>query len=64
MRKYYRYMLRHQAEKNGIKPSKYVAFGWNQFQEHRVGYITRQRNIAHGTHPKNRWPRRVQAVLG
>ena len=64
MRKYYRYAIRRIAEKNGIKPSKYIPYAWNAYQERKVGYITRQRNIAKGTHPKRLWASRIRAVLG
>lgn len=64
MRKYIRYRLRVAAEAAGVKPSKHVAFGWDEIQNHRVGWRVRQINKAKGTAPKHKWRQRIRAVVG
>ena len=63
MRKHIRSILRHSAEKHGIKPSKHVSAAWDDFQIRKVGYTRRRVNQAKGTAPKNKWRSRIQAVV-
>lgn len=62
MRKYIRYRLRVAAEKAHVKPSKHVAFGWNEIQDRKVGWKVRRINQSKGTKPKRLWKSRIQAV--
>ena len=55
MRKYIRYGLRVYAEKNGIKPSAFVAEQWERLQIKRYGIAARSRNVLHGTKPAYKW---------
>lgn len=55
MRKYIRAMYRIYAEKNGIKPSAFVAEQWERLQIKRYGMATRRRNVRHGTKPSYKW---------
>lgn len=64
MRKYIRYRLRVAAEKAGVKPSRHVAFGWDEIQNHRVGWTVRKINQAKGTTPKRKWKQRIAGVIG
>lgn len=64
MRKHIRYMLRVAAEKAGVKPSRHVAFGWDEIQNHRVGWKVRKINQAKGTKPRRKWKQRIAGVIG
>lgn len=64
MRKYIRYGLRVAAEKAGVKPSRHVAYGWDEIQNHKVGWAVRQINKAKGTAPKHKWRQKIRAVIG
>lgn len=55
MRKYKRAILRHLAEKRGVKASKFVYFEWDRLQRKAVGAATRNLNVLHGTKPKSLW---------
>lgn len=55
MRKYIRFMYRVYAEKNGIKPSAFVAEQWDRLQIKRYGISARSRNVLHGTKPAYKW---------
>lgn len=55
MRKHIRAMYRIYAEKNGIKPSAFVAEQWERLQIKRYGKATRSRNVLHGTKPAYKW---------
>ena len=63
MRKYIRYRLRVAAQKANVKPSKHVAYGWDEIQTARYGYTRRMINRAKGTKPKRMWRSRIQAVV-
>lgn len=63
MRKYIRYRLRNAAEKAGVKPSKHVAYGWDEIQISKFGWKRRRVHQAKGTAPKRKWRQRVQAVV-
>lgn len=64
MRKHIRYMLRAAAEKAHVKPSKYVAYGWEEIQQRKVGWTVRSINKAKGTAPKHKWRQRIRGVFG
>lgn len=55
MRKMKRSILRHRAEKLGVKPSLYVLRAWERLQKRKVGAAAREVNKHHGTKPKKRW---------
>lgn len=58
MRRYKRAILRHRAEKLGVKASRYVREAWDKLQRKAVG-TQRGVNVAHGTKPKRLWRSRV-----
>jgi hypothetical protein len=55
VRKYKRAILRHLAEKRGVKASKFVYFAWDKLQRKAVGESKRYMNVRHGTKPKRLW---------
>lgn len=61
MRKYKREMLRREAVKQKISPSKYVRLAWDIMQKKLVGKNIRERNQARGTHKRNTWKARITA---
>lgn len=63
MRKHIRYMMRHEAERTGKKPSKFVNAAWNTRQIARVGWTRRRMNVAKGTAPKRKWAARIAGVV-
>lgn len=64
MRKYLRNVIRAQAEKEGVKPSKAVKNIWYKVQ---IKKYKKPNTImihkAKGTHTKNKWPQRIESVL-
>lgn len=50
-----RSILRHRAEKKGVKPSRYVMTMWDKLQKRKVGAARRRANKAHGALPKRKW---------
>lgn len=54
MRRYKRAILRKQAEKLGVKASRYVREAWDKIQRKAVG-AQRGVNVMHGTKPKYKW---------
>ena len=63
MRKRIRSILRAEAERHHVKPSKFVANAWHRYQVNRVGWTGRRINQAKGTAPKRLWASRIRAVL-
>ena len=61
MRKYKREMLRREAVKQKISPSKYVRLAWDIMQKKLVGESIRKRNQARGTHKRSTWKARMTA---
>lgn len=59
MRKHQREILRRQAERKGVKASRYVREEWDKIQRKKLGASARLRNIAHGTKPKRLWRSRI-----
>ena len=59
MRKYMREILRREAERLGVKASRYVATKWNEHQVRKLGREQRAVNVMRGTKPRRRWPGRV-----
>ncbi len=55
MRRMKRSILRHRAEKKGVKPSRYVMTMWDKLQKRKVGAARRRANKAHGALPKRKW---------
>lgn len=55
MRRLKRSILRHRAEKRGIKPSLYVMEAWKKIQKRKVGAHQRAVNVMHGTKTKRQW---------
>ncbi len=58
-----RNMLRAQAERLGVKPSKYVAKEFDKAQVKKHGETRRRINQAKGTHPRRTWKQRIADVL-
>ena len=54
MRKHMREILRRQAEKKGVKPSRYVRQIWDKYQIKKVGIHRRASNAIYGTKPKRK----------
>lgn len=59
MRKYFRKILRSKAEKEGVKPSKYVHKKFEEMQIKKRGIKRRDINKAKGTHPSRTWKNRI-----
>lgn len=55
MRKHMREILRRQGERKGLKPSRYVATKWNEYEVRKLGKEQRKANVANGTKPKRLW---------
>lgn len=55
MRRLKRAILRHQAERKGVKPSAYVNNMWRRIQAKRYGEKLAKRFLARGTKPKRKW---------
>ena len=55
MRRLKRAILRHRAEKKGVKPSRYVFTMWDRIQRKKVGPRERARNRRRGTKTKRQW---------
>lgn len=55
--------MRAEAERKGIKPSRYVNFMWNKYQIGKHNGNVRRRNQARGTAPRARWKNRVTSVF-
>ena len=62
-RKYIRAMLRGEAERKGIKPSKWVNRQFDRLQIKRHGLEKREINKATGTAPRSRWKSRIAIGL-
>jgi hypothetical protein len=62
-RKCRRNMLRAQAERLGVKPSKYVAREFDKYQVKKYGHTRRLINQAKGTHPRRTWKPRIATAL-
>lgn len=58
MRKYIRNVLRSQAERENVKPSKYVSDEFHKIQAKKYGYATRIKNQIKGTHKRSTWKAR------
>ena len=54
MRRLKRSILRHRAERRGVKPSRYVHDVWDRIQIRKVGANLRAHNKQYGTKPKRR----------
>lgn len=63
MRKHIRNILRNQAEKMGVKPSRYVRSEFNDLQVKKYGYFARKKNQAKGTHKRSAWRNRVSLYI-
>lgn len=63
MRKYIRYMMRHEAERTGKRASEFVHAAWENRQIARVGWTRRMMNVAKGTAPKRKWAARIAGVV-
>ena len=64
MRKYLRSMMRADAVRLGVKPSRYVSQAWEKHMIDKVGMHTRMVNKAKGTAPKKLWKNRIAAMFG
>lgn len=62
MRKLLRSMMRAEAEKKGMIPSKYVNSAWHKYQIDKVGLYNRLKNVAKGTSVKSKWRIRIQSI--
>lgn len=63
MRKLIRSMLRAEGERLGVKPSRYMAREFDSYQVKKYGLTRRLINKAKGTHKRNTWKNRVNAVV-
>ena len=63
MRKIIRNMLRKQAEKIGVKSSRYVASNFDKYQVDKYGKTRRRINQAKGTHARRTWKNRIADVI-
>ena len=63
MRKFIRNMLRSQAERLGVKPSKYVAREFDKYAVKKYGETRRRINQAKGTHKRRTWGTRIASVV-
>lgn len=55
MRRIRRSILRHEAERQNVKPSAYVNTMWRRIQTKRYGEKLTKRFLARGTKPKRKW---------
>lgn len=62
MRKYIRHALRIRAEREGVKPSKYVAAAWDRLSVKKYGAKRRRIHQATGTHKRATWGSRISFV--
>lgn len=62
-RKYVRGILRHEAERKKIKPSKWVNREYNRLQIKKYGIERREINKATGTHKKSTWRARIALAI-
>lgn len=62
MRNILRNMMRLQAERAGMKPSKGINGLWNRYQTAKQGLHVRERNIYRGTHKKSTWKMRCSLI--
>ena len=58
-----RNMLRVEAERVGVKPSRYVAHEFDRQQKEKYGRTRRIINQAKGTHPRRVWRQRIADAL-
>ena len=63
-RTHIRYRLRCAAQKANVKPSKYVAYAWDDIQTRKYGETRRAINKAKGTKPKRLWRSRIAGAVG
>lgn len=63
MRKYVRGMLRREAERKKIKPSKWVNREFDRIQIKKYGIEQREINKAKGTHKKSSWKTRIELAI-
>ena len=56
--------LRAEAERLGVKPSRYVAKEFDKAQVKKYGQPRRIINKAKGTHKRRTWKQRIAAVIG
>lgn len=59
MRKFIRNRLRNQAEKMGVKSSRYVKSEFDRLQVKKYGFDNRRKNQAKGTHKYSTWRMRI-----
>lgn len=63
IRKVIRNGMRHDAEKKGVKASKWVRNAWDRYQLKKVGAKKRRINQAKGARPRRTWRQSIAAVL-
>lgn len=63
MRKYIRKIIRHEAEQEKAKPSKYVHYEFEKMQIKKYGFKKRLINKAKGTRRRINWKANIQAEL-
>lgn len=64
MRKLLRSIFRSEAEKKGVKPSRYVATKFNEYQIKIYGDKVRKLNQIRGTHKADTWKNRINMEVG
>lgn len=63
MRKLIRNMFRAEAERMGVKASKYVAREFDRRQVEKYGETRRRISQAIGTHKRKTWRSRIESVV-
>ena len=63
MRKYIRKMMKAEAEKMNVKPSRWVHKSFEKYQIDKYGEITHIKNKAKGTHKRNTWKTRIENYM-
>ena len=63
MRKFIRNALRAQAERMGVKPSRYVSREFDRIAVKKYGEKRRRINQAKGTHKRRTWGIRIASVV-
>ena len=58
-RKFIRNMFRKEAERNGVKASRYIRRNFDSYQINKYGAIVRTKNKCKGTHKRNVWRSRI-----
>ena len=64
MRKFIRNKLRKEAEKLGVKASRYINREFDKYQIKKYGATVNKIHKAKGTHKRSTWKTRIASVVG